>query len=220
MYGNTKKDISKDRINYAMISLISEKINVGIIGSGRAGIIKARHFIKEKCNVYMITKDNKYNEDLEKLKENNNFFIFYKAYEDNYILNKHLIIIAVEDNALREKIKIKCDEYAKIYIDCSEFSKGLAIVPIQQNTNNAIIGVNTIGGNPKGSVFLANKIRGDISIYDSYIDFTTRVRNKVLNNEKIKNEVIEFIYSEDFYYFYKKNKGKEIFRLFYSEVNI
>lgn len=221
MYENNSKDICSGRckLDYALLSLISDKINVGIIGAGRAGIIKAVHFLNRNCNVYMITKESyKDNEKIKSLMDKNNFHIKCREYNKDFILDKHLIIIAVDNYETKNEIKEDCDKLYKIYIDSTDFKEGLAVVPVQRETNNLSIGINTKGGNPKGSVFVAEKLKENVKSYDGFIQYTTVLRNKFKEIPEKKNDALKFIFSDDFYFFYKMGKGEDIIKLFYDEV--
>lgn len=197
MFEDTEKDIFLEKQEYAMISLLSNKIRVGIIGIGRAAFIKAHHFAKLGAYVLMISKD---------------------EYSYAFLHDKHIVIIAVNDEVLRNKIREDCDNFCKIYIDCSDFKKGLGVVPSQRETENIILSVNTRNGNPKGSVFLADSLAEKAKTADKYIEFTTTIRNKVRKNYSIKNQVLEFIFSEDFRFFFEKGQGEQVLKIFFEEV--
>lgn len=221
MYGNYKEDICsrEDKIDYAFLSLISHKINIGIIGAGRAGIIKAKHFLKLNCRVSVISKDNyDKNKDIKALEKYDKFHIECCEYTRDFILDKHLIIIAVDNLESRYIIKKHCEELYKIYIDCMNFKEGMAQVPVQRETESLNIGVSTKGGNPKGAVFIAEKIKEDINTYDGYIEYTTELRNKFKLKREVKDDALRFIFSDDFYFFYENGKAKKIIDLFYGEV--
>ena len=122
--------------------------------------------------------------------------------------DKHIIIIALEDNKIKELIKEYCDKNYKIYIDSTDFKEGMAIVPAERSTKTINFALNTKGGNPKGAVWAADKISKVLREYDDYIDFTTKVRNKAKSIPKYKSEIINFIFTDEF-----KNafdKGEEI----------
>lgn len=53
---NNRENIYDEGIEYSYISLISKKLRVGIVGGGKAGTIKARHFVRNKCCVEVISK--------------------------------------------------------------------------------------------------------------------------------------------------------------------
>ena len=47
MLTNNKKDICTGRIDYSSIAFLSKKLRVGVIGAGKGGVIKAKHFLKQ-----------------------------------------------------------------------------------------------------------------------------------------------------------------------------
>ena len=51
---NNKKDIYEGRIEYSSIAFLSKKLRVGIIGAGKGGVIKARHFLKQNSQVFTL----------------------------------------------------------------------------------------------------------------------------------------------------------------------
>ena len=57
MFKDNKEHIYDEEIEYSFISLLSNKINIGVIGGGRAGFIKIKHFLKTGCYVEVISKD-------------------------------------------------------------------------------------------------------------------------------------------------------------------
>lgn len=219
MFKDNKKDIWKSKIEYTSLTLLSNKLNIGIIGAGRAGLIKAKSFLSKGCRVSIIDNDKKAVENgIIILGNGNNYNIELKSYKIDFIYDKHIIIIAVNNKKLEETIKLHCNSLAKIYINASDFNEGLAIMPIQAETEEILVSINTKGGNPKGSMFLKEIIEKDINKYNEYIGFTTQIRNRIKLFPKIKDEVINFIFSEDFRFFFNKGKGKEVFNIFYGEM--
>lgn len=214
MFKNDQSDIQNKEINYAMISLISNKIKVGVIGFGDAGLIKATHFLKLGCQVDVVTKG----VITHDLSIYNNLNIINESYNSEFIKDKHIVIIAINDDEMRKRIITECNDLAKMYIDCTDFKNGMAVVPCQNNTENIIFGINTKYGNPKGSSFISNKIKNDLGLYDEYIKYTSIIRNEVKKKSEIKKQVLDFIFSEDFYFFFKQNKHNEVMKLFFKEV--
>ncbi len=211
MLTNNKKDICTGRIDYSSIALISKKLRVGVIGAGKGGVIKAKHFLKQNSQVFILTKDKISQEGIEKAT------IINKEYDRSFILDKHIIIIAVKDDGLRNKIKEHCEEIYKIYIDASNFKEGMGVLPVQRESENLVFTLNTKGGNPKASVFISNKIKEELKKYDDFVEFTTIVRNELKENNKLKDEVLNFIFNDDFIFFFNKGKGNIILKMFYDK---
>lgn len=208
---NNKKDICAGRIDYSSIVFLSKKLRVGVIGAGKGGLIKANHFLKQNSQVFILTKDKISQEGIEKAT------IINKEYDRSFILDKHIIIIAVKNETLRNKIKEQCEEIYKIYIDASNFKEGMGVLPVQRESKNLVFALNTKGGNPKASVFISNKIKEELEKYDDFVEFTTIVRNKLKENNKLKDEVLNFIFNDDFIFFFNKGKGSIILKMFYDK---
>lgn len=211
MSRNNKKDICEGRIDYSSIAFLSKKLRVGIIGAGKGGLIKAKHFLKQNSQVFILTKDKISKEGIEKAT------IINKEYDRSFILDKHIIIIAVKNETLRNKIKEQCEEIYKIYIDASNFKEGMGVLPVQRESENLVFTINTKGGNPKASVFISNKIKEELKKYDDFVEFTTIVRNELKENNKLKDEVLNFIFNDDFIFFFNKGKGNIILKMFYDK---
>lgn len=208
---NNKKDICTGIIDYSSIAFLSKKLRVGVIGAGNGGVIKAKHFLKQNSQVFILTKDKISSEGIEKAT------IINKEYDRSFILDKHIIIIAVKDENLRNKIKEHCEEIYKIYIDASNFKEGMGVLPVQRESKNLVFTLNTKGGNPKASVFISNKIKEELKKYDDFVEFTTIVRNELKENNKLKDEVLNFIFNDDFIFFFNEGKGSIILKMFYDK---
>ncbi|AOR24247.1 NAD(P)-dependent oxidoreductase [Clostridium taeniosporum] len=217
MFKNNKEYIHDPKLNYSFISLLSNKINVGVIGGGRAGFIKIKHFLNTGCYIEVISKD--FCEEVINLsKEFKEKLTLIKG-EFNYefLLNKHLILITIDDKRINDNIKGYCNKNFKIYIESSNFQDGMGVVPVQRKLNNITFAINTNGGNPKGAVMLANKVQELLKDYDDFIKLTTNIRNKAKKLSKYKKEIIDFISCDDFKFFYDNNKETLILRLYFDE---
>lgn len=214
MSEGNKENISNGDLELSMISLFSKKLRIGVIGLGRGGYIKAKHFLQEGSYVEVISKE--YNEFYSKL-NNFNFKFILGEYSKEFIKDKHIIIIAIDDKEIIENIKKDCSDEYKIYIDSTNFKEGMGAIPSQRKGKNFVFGINTKEGNPKGTVFLANKVTEYLLEYDDFIGYTTFLRNNVKNNIETKKEIIDFINTEDFLFFYKKNKSNIILDMFYNK---
>lgn len=206
MYKYNREDIQNE-LEYSFISLFSRKLRIGVIGGGKAGIIKINHFVKNNCYVEALSKD--FSSDiLELSNSNHNLKLIHGELSDEFLKDKHIIIIALEDNETKKCIKDYCDKNYKIYIDSTDFKEGMAVIPVERNTKTMNVALNTKGGNPKGAVWAVDKISKVLREYDEYIDFTTKLRNKAKGIPKYKSEIIKFIFTDEF----KKafDKGEEI----------
>ena len=57
MHKDIGEDIYRGNLGYTMISLFSSRINVLIIGAGKAALIKAKTFLSNGCNVSVVAKE-------------------------------------------------------------------------------------------------------------------------------------------------------------------
>jgi len=209
---DNRKDLYDEGIGYSYVSLISKKIRVGIIGGGKAGTIKTKHFANNKCYVEVLSKE--FDEEIIKLassfKESLN--LINEEFSYDFLSDKHLIVIAVDDEGLRRKIRDYCEENYKIYIDSSNFKDGMGVVPIQRKTENITFALNTKQGNPKGAIIIANKIKNIIEEYDDFIKFIGIIRNKAKKLPEYKNDIIELTSNENFKKLFDEGKGENVLR--------
>lgn len=212
MYENNREDISSEEISYSYISLISNKLRVGIVGGGKAGTIKARHFIKDEAYVEVLSKT--FTDDLIKLSKDSTkkLKLINEEFNYNFLKDKHLIIIAIEDKTLIDKIKNYCEEGFKIYIDSSDFKAGMGVVPIERNTKNISFALNTKQGNPKGAVLAAEKVKILLEEYDDFLSFMGKIRTGAKKYPEYKNEILSFIGNEEFKILFDQGKGEKALR--------
>ena len=99
------RDITKDiygDLNYAPITLFGNKLNVGIIGAGRGALIKTRNFYNKGSNIEVLALE--FLDDFYEL-DTNRVKLIKGCYKTQFIKNKHIIIIAVSESELINKIK-------------------------------------------------------------------------------------------------------------------
>lgn len=213
MSKNNREDILLCPIEYSFISLLSNKIKVLIVGGGRAGFIKAKTFGKNGCNVKVVSKS--FYKEFEELKNLSNVELIKDEYKKDYIQDNHLIIIAVEDESINEIIRKHCDEQCKLYLDCSYFERGLFVVPCQRSSKTTSFGINTKGGSPKTARYLADEIKNNLIKKDSFIEYSYKLRNNISKSED-RAIIMDFVATEDFYFFYSKGKNEIILEMFYG----
>ncbi len=212
MYKNIRKDISKEEIEYTYLSLISNKLNVGIIGGGKASYIKCKNFLSKKCNVEVLA--------LDFIDEFNNLMdvkLIHNSYYKEFIRDKHLIVIATNDKNINNEIKKDCEESYKIYIFAENYLESMAIAPVQRSLKNISFAINTNHGNPNGSLLLAQKIIETLSEYDDFIGYSSLIRGKAKILKEYKKDIIKFVCSEDFKYIYDKKKDKLVIEMFFGK---
>ncbi|MCB2339503.1 NAD(P)-dependent oxidoreductase [Clostridium estertheticum] len=211
MRGYNKQDISA--INYTMISLLSSKVNILIVGGGEAAFIKCGTFSKEGCNVTVVSKE--FNKNFYKLKGVSNIKLIKDEYKESYVDINHIVIIATNSNIVNESIKNYCDEKYKLYLNCEDFNQGLVVKPVQRDTSNMKFALHTKGGSPKTSLFMSKIIEDKIYEYSNFIDYTCSIRN-IVKMRSQKKEIMNFVCSEDFFFFYTKDVQSIILEMFYG----
>lgn len=212
MYEDNRKNISSEEIIYSYISLFSSKLRVGIIGGGKAGTIKAKHFASIKCYVEVLSKS--FSDEIVKISEdtNGNLKLINEEFSYEFLKDKHIIIIAFDDGILKNKIIKYCDENFKIYIDSSNFKNGMGVIPIQRNTKNISFALNTKIGNPKGAVLASDKVKTLLEEYDDFIGFMGIVRNRAKEFPEYKNEILKVVGTDDFKKVYEEGNCENILR--------
>ena len=214
MSKDTTKDIQGGEIEYTYLALMSSKLRVGIIGGGKAAFIKAKNFISKGCYIEVLSKT--FLNEFMKI-ESNNIVLNRKSYNKRFIEDKHIIILALDDEKLRSEVSIHCEEEFKIFIDCSNFKEGMAVVPVQRETSNISIALNTKVGNPKGAMLVAEATMKTINKYNDFIKYTGLIRNKVKDFNFNKKEIIDFINTEDFMFIWEKDKSELVLKLFFGD---
>jgi len=212
MSQDTKENILVDVIEYTHISLISSKTKVLIVGGGRAGYIKAKSFASKGCKVSVLSQE--FICDFNHVQKLENVSIIKDEYKSSFIDNKHLVVIAVNNNELRRKIKEDCEKLFKLYLDCTDFKEGQFVMPVQRKTKNVTFSLNTKSGSPKAAMFLGDVIDKTLNEYDEFIEYLCTIREEVKTLD-YKDKILNFIASEDFRFFYNKGKNKEILRMFF-----
>lgn len=210
MSKDNRKDIQNEGIDYSYIGLMSSKTRIGIIGAGRAGFIKAKHFALNGCYVEIIAKE--FSKEVIEISSESNLILVNKEFTINFLKDKHIIVIAVDDNNLKQQIREYCDSNYKIYIDSSNFKDGIGIVPVESQSKNIMVALNTKLGNPKGAVLISKKIKNIIDDYDEFIEFTSKVRNNSKELLDYKKDILEVIGTEEFERLYKENNHEEFLR--------
>ena len=212
MFKDIRKDILKENIDYTYLSLISKKTNVGIIGGGKVGYIKAKNFLSKNCNVEVLSLD-----FIKDFTELNNIKLIKNSYYKDFIKNKHIIVIATNNSILNQEIKKDCEEAYKIYIYVEDYIESMAIAPVQRNLNNISFAINTNGGNPRGALMIAKKVEEVLQEYDDFIRYSSLIRKSAKKINESKNDIINFVCSEDFKYIYEKNKDKIVLEMFFGK---
>lgn len=210
MLESYKENISRE-IDFFGLS-ISKNASILIIGGGKAALIKAKSLTAKGISVTVIGE--KIENDLKTLK---GITIIKKSYYKDIINKYHIIIIAIDDHEVRREIINHCNEVFKIYIDCTDYKNGLAVMQSQGELKNIMYSVNTKVAVPKLSRLLLQKIKETLLEYDDFVLCVSKIRKeaKNLDNES-KKIIIDFICSNDFKFFFDKGKEKLIIKMFFD----
>ena len=200
-------------LDYTMISLLSNKVNILIIGGGEAAFIKCRTFSNGGCNITVVSKE--FCQDFEKLNDKPNVRLIKAEYEKSYVDNNHIVIIATDNKLTNQAIKKYCDDKSKLYLNCEDYKQGLFVTPVQKNMSNMKFALHTKNGSPKTTLFMSKVIEDKIREYEDFIDYTCCIRNMV-KFMNCKKEIMSFVCSEDFYFFYIKGAQNDILEMFYG----
>ena len=205
MPGIPERDIHGG-IGFISLSLISEGIDVLVVGGGRAGYIKASSFIDRGAAVTLISE--KLDGDFDRFTGNNLFLHEKKRYAGGEMDSYHLVVIAVDDQEAAEEIRRECRDKHKVFIDCTDFKKGNASMPSARTTSSMHLSIQTRGGNPATSRFMADLMKDKLEGYDQYVEFSTAVRYRLKKNP-LKKEIMDFISTEDFIYMFQKELSQK-----------
>lgn len=211
MCKDIREDLLKENIDYTYLSLISSKTNIGVIGGGKVGYIKSKNFLAKKCNVEVLAL-----EFIREFENLDNIKLIKNSYYKDFIKDKHIIVIATNDRSVNQKIKKDCEESYKIYIYAEDYTESMAIAPVQRNLNNISFAVNTNYGNPKGSLIISEKVLETLREYDEFIGYSSLIRKSAKNIEDNKNDIINFVCSEDFKYICEKKKDRVVLEMFFG----
>lgn len=211
MYEYIGENILEKTLEYTYISIMSSKLRVGIIGGGKVGYLKGKNFSEKGCIIEVLSLS--FVEEFYNLK---NTKLIKGDYNKKFLDDKHLIIIATDNENKNLEIKRDCEEKFKIYIFTPNYLKGIAVSPVQRELDNISFAVNTKRGNPKGALMLSNKIFELLNNYDAFIGYSSILREKAKLIEDSKKKIIEFICSEDFKFIYEKGKDKVVMELFFG----
>ena len=202
-----------DNDKYVALNFFYHKLKVKIIGGGKGAFIKAKTFCTKGCAGEILSKN--FSEDILNLKNYNIRYIKGEYYK-NFIIDAHIVLIAIDDKKLRESIVGDCENLNKIFIDCTEFKNGMAVIPSQRNLKNLSFSVSTKVGVPKISKLLGDKMENSLKEYDEFTFYVSRLRENA-KKEKLKKEIVDFICTEDFKFFYEKGKDRKVFSMFFDE---
>jgi precorrin-2 dehydrogenase / sirohydrochlorin ferrochelatase len=213
MHENNRENIHASEIKYMNIALLSSKVRILVVGGGKAGFIKAKSFASKGCMVEIVSKS--FTQEFKELESEENVKLIKGEYNEKYIKNKHLIVIASDNEELNQMIVDECERDCKLYLSCSDFTDGNFINPLQRETHSTRFSIHTKKGSPKTSAFIANIVEDTIKEYDGFVDYVCNLREEV-KTTPCKNQVMEFVNTEDFYVFYKSGIHTIVLKMFFG----
>lgn len=199
------------------ISLISGKINVLIVGGGRAGFIKAKSFSERGCSVYVLARN--FIEEFNYMKDMDRIVLIEGDYCIEHIKDKHIIVIATGDLELDSKIKSDCESMYKVYLTCSNYKEGLFVTPVSVGTENIQIAVNTKHGSPKTSLLIGDVLKKKVNEYDGFAGYVCSLR-QTLKDSGCLREIMDFVNTHEFFEFYNKGYQDKVLKMFYGGIII
>ena len=116
---------------------------------------------------------------MKPLQNLSNVKLIKDKYNESYVDNNHIVIIATDDNDINESIKAYCDKKCKLYLHCGDYKEGLFVTPVQKNTTNMKFALHTKSSSPKTALFMSKIIEDKLEEYTDFIDYTSNIRNMV-----------------------------------------
>lgn len=213
MFENFKNDflLENENSNLGYLAIDYKNIRVGVVGGGKVALLKLQHFISKGSYIEIIAKD--FLKDFLDM-DFENIILSKKQYDKKFIKDKHLIIIAVDDKNLTNEIVRDCRSEFKLFINCVDSSNSLARMPYQRESNKFLFALNSKDANPKNVKLVGKKILNLINEEDEFEAFTYKLRLKV-NDKTYRNDILNFINTEDFKFFWKKEKSETVLKLFF-----
>ena len=201
-------------MKFSNIALISSGIRALVIGGGKAGLIKTKALLKRGCTVFVVS--NNFIEGFNDI-DDKNLHLIKGYYKKDYIFDKHLIVMAIGEDSTIQAITTDCNENHKLYLNCKNFKEGNFIIPFQVESKEVNIAINTTEGNPKVSKKISNVFLEYIEERDELISFINFARTRLKDNP-IKNEVLDFLVSDEFERYFKEGKHRGIIIEKYGEI--
>ncbi|SUY46909.1 precorrin-2 dehydrogenase [Clostridium putrefaciens] len=205
---------SLEMLDFSFISLISKKIRVLIVGGGEAGYIKTKSFISKGCNVWVLATS--FDERFDEFNENG-INIIKDTYKESYILDKHLIVIAIQECDITKMIQNQCENLSKLYVTCHNFREGNFVVPMQLSSKEVTFALNVKKGNPSISRYIAGSIVKSLNDVDEFVNFANYIR-EIVKSETFKKEILKFISTEEFKFYFDKGYSNQVLLMFYPRL--
>lgn len=203
MFKDNRKDIYG--LDYGYLGIFNNKLKALVIGGGKVGYMKAVGLQKQGIEVTVVS--DKFIDEFN----NQNINLINDYFSEKYIDKYHIFVVAVKDY---KNIKEILDKDSKLYVICSNASDGNLFVPMTIKEKGYTLSV-TANVSPFGTKFLIEKVTNEIKKYDDFMVKMKEIRER-LKGYPNKNIILEFIYSDDFYFFYKKEKHVLVLKMFFG----
>lgn len=200
--------------NLMHIGLVANNIKVGVIGAGKASLIKTKTFLKAGCEVEVLSP--RFDIGFRELKSG---YLKLKRgkFRKSFLKDKHIVVIGVSNRKLEKRIIWHCKRLNKLYLVCSDYKLGNLRLGAQERSDEFVFSLSINRGNPKLSKYLTQKVLNFLQSFAMFCKWATDLREKLKHHPQ-KDQILEFICSDDFYYFFKKGYANKIIKLFYEDV--
>lgn len=214
MSEDTGKGIPSGKLRLMPVNLIPENIKVLIAGGGEAGFIKLKSFSEKGADVTVISPE--FSSYLTDYAQTKNIKFVKRCYQQGDAKNYHIIVIATDDDKANSIIQKECSELCKLCINCISPREGNVTAVISGETEETVFSVSVKDGSPMTSRLLIRGIKRYLDDYGDFIKFASSIRKK-LKGDKNKKEILSFVNSDDFLFFFKRGKAEIILKLFYKD---
>lgn len=204
MCRNNREDI----FNLVPINIISSKFHVKVIGGGKAATIKVKGLLEKGCYVHILSKE--FSKEILDI-NNENLKLEEGTYYKAFIKDAHLIIIAVDEDALAYEICNDCDEEYKLYLNAIDYKDGMVSIPYSRCYENLGFSISSKLGSPRLTRAIGEEVANIIKENDIYSIKVAKIREKA-KKEELKDEIIKAISSKEFKNAFLEKKEYEYLR--------
>ncbi len=90
-------------------------------------------------------------------------------------------------------------------------------MPMQLSSKEVTFALNVKKGNPSISRYMAGSIVKSLNDVDEFVDFANYIR-EIVKGEIFKKEILNFISTEDFKFYFDKGYSKQVLLMFYPRL--
>ena len=121
----------------------------------------------------------------------------------SYITTGKATVQSMTENKLRDQVLKEQENYNKLNIQMQIAQQQLEDLRKTSASNSEE----------------AKNLEEELSEYNRYIEVTTYIRNLV-KSYSYKEQILDFVFSEDFYFFIENNSWKQVLKLFYPILDV